>query len=102
MTYKSGVPENTLNIAMVRLLPIIDFITSEKCGRTAIITSTTDGRHMRGSKHYKGLAVDLRTRDLPLDVQKSYYFCLNYALRKLCDVVFESDHIHVEYSPSDY
>ena len=101
MIYKVGVPQK-LNIAMVRILPIIDFITSEKCGRTAIITSTTDGRHMRGSKHYKGLAVDLRTRDLPLDVQKRYYFCLSYALRKLCDVVFESDHIHVEYSPSDY
>ena len=101
MTYKNGVPQ-TLHVDMVRILPVIDFITSEKCGRTAIITSTTDGKHMSGSKHYKGLAVDLRTRDLSLDVQKSYYFSLSYALRKLCDVVFESDHIHVEYSPSEY
>ena len=101
MTYKTGVPE-TLHIDMLRLLPIIDYITSELCGRTAIITSTTDGSHMSGSLHYKGLAVDLRTRDLSLDVQKRYYFALNYALLKLCDVVFESDHIHVEYSPSEY
>ena len=101
MTYKEGVPQ-TLHVDMLRILPVIDFITSEKCGRTAIITSTTDGSHMSGSKHYKGLAVDLRTRDLSLDVQKSYYFSLSYALRKLCDVVFESDHIHVEYSPSEY
>ena len=97
--YKSGVPE-TLQVEMLRIMPVIDYITSELCGRTAIITSTTDGRHMSGSKHYKGLAVDLRTRDLPLDVQKRYYFALNYALSKLCDVVFESDHIHIEYSPS--
>ena len=101
MIYKTGVPQ-TLNIEMLRFLPIIDFISSEKCGRTAIITSTTDGRHMRGSKHYKGLAVDLRIRDLPFDVQKRYYFSLKYALLKLCDVVLEPDHIHVEYSPSDY
>ena len=101
MTYKNGVPQ-TLHVDMLRILPVIDFITSEKCGRTAIITSTTDGKHMSGSKHYKGLAVDLRTRDLPIDVQKRYYYSLSYALLKLCDVVFESDHIHVEYSPSDY
>jgi len=98
MRYKTGVPED-LHINMVRLLPVIDFITAESCGRTAIITSTTDGQHMRGSLHYQGLAVDLRTRDLPLYVQKCYYSCLKSALLKLCDVVLESDHIHVEYSP---
>ena len=101
MRYKTGVPE-TLHIGMLRLMPIIDYITSELCGRTAIITSTTDGRHMRGSKHYKGLAVDLRVVDLPVSVQTRYFFALNYALRKLCDVVREPDHIHVEYSPSQY
>lgn len=101
MIYKSGVPE-TLQVEMYRLLPVIDYITSEICGRTAIITSTTDGRHMLGSKHYKGLAVDLRTRDLTMEVRSRYYFALSYALRKLCDVVAETDHIHVEYSPSVY
>lgn len=101
MTYKDGVPDN-LHIDMVRLLPVIDYITVDVCGRAAVITSTTDGKHMRGSKHYKGLAVDLRTRDLPDDVVKRYGFALSFALRKLCDVLIESDHIHVEYSPAVY
>ena len=59
-------------------------------------------RHMRDSLHYKGLAVDLRIKDLPRDVQLRYYSALQYALLKLCDVVLETDHIHVEYSPSNY
>lgn len=101
MIYKTGVPQ-TLQVDLLRLMPVIDYITSEICGRPAIITSTTDGKHMTHSLHYKGLAVDLRTRDLSLDVRKRYYSDLNTALRMLCDVVFESDHIHVEYSPSDF
>ena len=101
MRYKTGVPE-TLAVEISRLLPVIDYITSEVCGRTAIITSTTDGNHISGSLHYKGLAVDLRIIDLPDDVQTRYFFALNYALRKLCDVIHEPDHIHVEYSPSVY
>ena len=85
---------------MSRILPVIDYITSEVCGRTAIITSTTEGRYIRGNKHSEGLAVDLRIIDLPSDVQKRYFFALNYALRKLCDVVLKSNHIHIEYNPS--
>jgi len=101
MRFKTGVPED-LHINMVRLLPIIDHITVEVCRRTAIITSTTDGKHMPGSLHYKGLAVDLRIRDLAPDEQKRYYNDLKFALSKLCDVILEKDHIHVEYQPSKY
>ena len=97
-----GCPDEHLHVDMSRILPVIDYITSDVCGRTAIITSTTEGRYIRGNKHSEGLAVDLRILDLPMEVQKRYYFALNYALRKLCDVVLKSDHIHVEYNPSEY
>ena len=98
MTFKTGVPED-LHVNMARLLPVIDYITISVCRRNAIITSTTDGRHMHGSLHFKGLAVDLRTRDLSLYEKIHYHSMLKSALCKLCDVVLESDHIHVEYSP---
>lgn len=97
-----GCPDDHLHVDMSRILPVIDYVTTEVCGRASIITSTTEGKYVRGNKHSEGLAVDLRIIDLPLDVQKRYYFALTYALRKLCDVVFKPDHIHVEYSPSDY
>ena len=98
MRFKTGVPED-LHVNMSRLLPVIDYITISVCRRPAIITSTTDGRHMRGSLHYKGLAVDLRTKDLSMYETINYHTSLKSALCKLCDVVLESDHIHVEYSP---
>ena len=101
MRFKTGVPED-LHVNMLRLLPVIDYITVDVCQRTAIITSTTDGRHMPDSLHYKGLAVDLRIRDLSIGEQRRYFSSLRYALLKLCGVVLEHDHIHVEYSPSNF
>ena len=97
-----GCPDEHLHVEMSRILPVIDYISSELCGRTAIITSTTEGRYIRGNKHSEGLAVDLRIIDLPIDVRSRYYFALNYALRKLCHVVYNANYIHVEYNPSDY
>ena len=82
---------------MLRILPVIDYITSEVCGRTAIITSTTEGRYIPGNKHSEGLAVDLRIIDLSSDVQKRYYFALDHALHNLCNVVLNPNYIHVEY-----
>lgn len=99
MTYKSGVPSDTLAKDMWRLLNVIDVITLYTTKRFAIVTSTTDGKHKKGSLHYVGLAVDLRIKDLTPVVTGSYYHALKLALSRLCDVILEKDHIHVEYQP---
>ena len=96
-----GCSDEHLHVEMSRILPVIDYITTEVCGRVALITGTTTVRN-NCNKHSEGLAVDLRIIDLPNDVRKRYYFALNYALRKLCDVVYNANYIHVEYNPSDY
>ena len=61
------------------------------------VTSGRDGIHKEDSKHYTGDAVDIRNRDMRLPV---------YTARKLgdelgndFDVVYEKDHIHIEYDP---
>lgn len=90
-----GCSDELIHVDMFRILPVIDYITSEVCGRSAIIISTTEGRDIVDD----GLAVDLCIKDFPTDVRFSYFFALNYVLRKLCDVVFKSDYIHVEYNP---
>lgn len=99
MTFKNNVPKDTLRTEMYRLLPVIDYINQSVTGRGVIITSTTDGKHMKGSLHYQGLAVDIRTRDLSESMIKVLCFQLKTALYLLCDVIFESDHIHIEYQP---
>lgn len=68
-------------------------------GATCIITSGSDGKHGVNSLHYKGLALDFRTRDLsPLEQQELKQMCLQ-DLGKDYDVVLEEDHLHVEFDP---
>lgn len=68
------------------------------------ITSLDDSRHSRGSLHYRGLAVDLRTRSLPGGslgrVAQEIAAELGRRLAPGFDVVLEADHLHLEYDPT--
>ena len=72
-------------------------------GHTLTVTSCNDSTHKQGSFHYKGWAVDLRTKDLPtLARKKEIIAALEERLTKDYDVVFEdeggsNEHIHLEY-----
>ena len=68
-------------------------------GADLVITSLLDGTHMPKSLHYKGLAVDLRTRHLTKNQRTKARDRLHVALGPEYDVVLESTHIHVEYDP---
>lgn len=65
-----------------------------------VVTSLTDGKHKPNSLHYSGLAVDLRTRDIPTDLLRSVHRSIHDFLNPLgYDVVLEPDHIHLEFDP---
>lgn len=65
-----------------------------------VITSANDGKHMNGSKHYTGEALDLRTRDLHnYDHKVTFTKMIADELGNGFDCVLESDHLHVEYDP---
>lgn len=64
-----------------------------------VVTACLDGKHMQGSKHYEGLAMDIRTRDMHPTVIRGCVQELREALGHQFDVVLEGDHIHVEYDP---
>jgi len=56
------------------------------------------------SLHHKGLAVDIRTRNVPLDLRQGLFRAIYSALNPLgFDVVIEANppHIHIEYDPKD-
>jgi hypothetical protein len=62
------------------------------------VTSACDSKHMDGSLHYKGLGWDFRVWGLP-DPEK-----VTQEIKRLLqdadyhyDVIFEKDHIHIEY-----
>ncbi len=73
----------------------------EQYNSPCVITSAWDGKHSRKSLHYKGRAVDLRTwyladAELFADALGDH---LDRVYGPIFDVVFEPDHIHLEYDP---
>jgi hypothetical protein len=66
-----------------------------------IVTSAKDGSHGANSAHYTGNALDLRTWNIPMDVE-TFSERLSEALVECCGpewyVVLEDDHIHLEFS----
>lgn len=75
---------------------------ARRFGVTCVVTSIKDGNHGAGSKHYQGLAFDLRTRHLgsvtPADFARTIISALG-AFAWRYDVVVEPTHIHIEYDP---
>lgn len=64
-----------------------------------VITSVSDGRHSRGSLHYVGCAVDIRTRDSLESNLKRTVEEARINLGQDFDVVVEKTHLHIEYQP---
>ena len=68
-----------------------------------VITSAKDGKHGRGSLHYVGLAIDLRTHMLSVADQALVTADLKDKLGAQYDVVLEGGgqnaHIHLEFQP---
>ena len=75
----------------------------KKFGAECVITAGTDGKHMEGSLHYKGLALDIRTHNVPGRALQ-LKVALQQALGKDYDVVLEAvgtpnEHCHLEFDP---
>ena len=82
-------PEMVLGLSILRALWPAEMV----------VTSVVDGKHSRGSLHYTGCAVDLRTRNLdPAEIQKVAVKARE-RLGDDFDVVVEKTHMHVEYQP---
>lgn len=99
MKFKPGVQSYiAVSEKIWTIVPILETICKE-FEVELVVTSLCDGYHSRRSKHYKGNAMDIRTRDLfELDKDKFRQKIQN-ALSDDYDVVLESTHLHIEYDP---
>jgi len=78
---------------------------AEDLGITTTITVGSNGKHMLGSKHYDGNALDIRSKDLGQGIK---IILLSKALERLGknyqglieDQGTPNEHFHVEYDPS--
>lgn len=71
----------------------------DKYDRDLVITSALDSSHGRGSLHFVGQALDLRTRHLQENTVGPIVSELEEALGPDFDVILEGNHIHVEFQP---
>jgi len=95
MLVKSGVDISRLNRGIRRALRSISDIFDRE-GQEVVITSTYEGNHRADSLHYANDAVDIRLPSLKIS---NLALSLRTHLGSNYDIVFEHDHIHIEYDP---
>jgi hypothetical protein len=105
---KDGADVRCVQRDMRAAYPLIIEVWASRSAPTPVITSGTDGRHMIGSRHAYGEAVDLRLNNVSVSEGERLCLALRNALAALFprqyDVVFEFDeeqplrrHCHVEF-----
>ncbi|MCP3683884.1 MAG: hypothetical protein GY861_14470 [bacterium] len=95
---KSGVKIAGIRPEMVYALMIADRIYQEY-GLECVLTSCMEGKHRRGSLHYVGLAIDLRSRDMSDTVKIEVINKLQKKLGENFDVVKSKYCLHLEFNP---
>ena len=75
-------------------------------GYTCVITSANDSTHGANSLHYKGKALDFRTKHIAAMDKAKVVEAIRSVLGDQFDVVFESvglpqEHLHCEHDPKD-
>ena len=100
MKLKKGVRILGVKPELAFVMPLInEIVRCYDLKEGMVITSVTDGKHGRGSKHYSGYGIDIRTRNMKPLRQKACTQELKANLGSDFDVVLEKDHIHLEYDP---
>lgn len=99
VVFKSGVSVVGIKEETITLIAILNCYFYLRIGKPLVITSCTDGKHMKNSKHYSGYAIDIRTYHLSAQEINMLVIWFKNNHDKNYDIVVEKDHIHVEYDP---
>lgn len=96
---KPGVVFKEINERLFHVC-ITAWMVFQKYGVTPVITSANDSKHLPNSLHYSNMAWDFRVWGLPdpQAVVRELNQMLNIKHHDY-DVIFEKDHIHIEFDP---
>ena len=99
LQFKSGVLLSGLVPEIQHALDLATDIFNQ-IGKDCIVTSARGGKHTAVySRHYSGLAVDLRRKHLTLEQTETIRQLLTDMLGSDFTVILESTHFHVQYKP---
>jgi len=90
---------------MFEVLYVVDHILWHNYGvKECWVTSGNDGKHMVGSMHYMGRALDFRTKNWPMDRESHILAEIRKGLGDEFDCLLEcmgtpNQHLHIEYDP---
>lgn len=100
MKFKPGVRFVGVRGELVLCLAVADslFRSVAPKGEDMVVTALVGapGEHVQGSLHYVGLAADIR---LSSKGAIALVHMLRVELGPWCDVILETDHIHIEFQP---
>jgi len=90
-------------VAGVRPETVFAMVAAERLcyakGVDFVVTSCTEGEHSPGSRHYMGLAFDMRRHGIPAEWVDGFCAELRSRLGEDFQVILEPSHIHVQFSP---
>ena len=98
MRLKPGAKIAGLKPEMTFALQVMEPIFRKFAGCEMVVTEGTGGKHMVGSRHYDGYAVDIRSRDIDGNLIPLVLDRLKNKLGDEYDCLFETNHFHVELS----
>ena len=90
-----GVDLSGLHISMWFAIKVVHDVWE---GEEPVITSTWEGTHIPWSMHYRKRALDFRPPKKPMPQVLAE---LKGALGPDYDVLYEGDHIHIEFDPKE-
>lgn len=103
---KAGAKISALDVSMEKVIVGVAAAAAKLGLPKPVITSGNDSKHMAGSLHFKGRALDFRGRNLTLAQGMALDAEVTRRLGKGYDVIFEnpgplsSRHLHVEFDPA--
>lgn len=97
MRLKAGVKATGVKTEILLALNIADAVWA-RAGKELVVTSLTEGAHSGNSRHYIGMAADLRTRYFSENKKADVFLELKDALGSGYGCVYHDTHIHVQYN----
>lgn len=98
MRLKQGVRIHGIRPEIILAIHIIDGIYN-KFGQELVITSGIEGKHSETSDHYKGMAVDCRTRYFSELEKQEVFKEVTGAIGDDFYTLLHETHLHISYRP---